>query len=259
METIIHIGQHKTGSTSLQNTLFQHRSELRKQKYFYTNKILTHEHNSHYILNVYALDRNRFSSMKEKLIKSNGEKHIEELNEQLPTEIKTIYDEALRQNCNKIIWSNEGLYLLNSKQEYERLFNLFKPFSTKITVTCCFRERESYRISYLKELQKKNISLSNIPGSCRYLKPDSWLFDYDRKKRILYEVFDQCLFWDYKKEDNIKPFLTLFNIEIEGNINKRLNVTTNNHEEPILPSNSISETIKRYITKSKNVLKRILH
>ena len=65
METIIHIGQHKTGTTSLQNKLFQERAQLNKQQFFYTNKNLNDHNTSHWILNVYALHKNRFSSKKE--------------------------------------------------------------------------------------------------------------------------------------------------------------------------------------------------
>jgi len=225
METVIHIGQHKTGTTSLQNCLFHYKSELRKQKYYFTNKILNYRHNSHYILNVYSLNKTRFSSMKERIIKSNGQKYLDELDERLPSGIKNIYDEAIQQKCDKIIWSNEGLYLLNSINEYKKLLNLFKPFSSKITIVCCFRDKESYSVSYTRQLQKQNITLSNDPDSYRYLKPDSWLFNYDRKKRILSEVFDQFLFWNYNKADNITPFFKLVNINIKNSKNFRLNVT----------------------------------
>jgi len=234
METIIHIGKHHTGTTSLQYYLLQQKRKLKKQKCFFTNKILNYKYPSHYILNIYSLHRNRLSMMKEIVLKSKGQEYLDELDEKLPLEIKNIYNKATQQQCNKIIWSNEGLDILNSKMEYEKLYNLFKPFSSKITVVCCFRDKEYY-VNKWK------------------LKPEDWRVDYDRKKRILADVFDECLFFDYQKEGNIKPFLELINLQLTCYSELRLHATKQNKKIGILPM-YVPDIIKRYIVQFKNAL-----
>lgn len=225
METIIHIGQHKTGTTSLQKFLHQHTAKLKAQGFYYTDTVLDYIHTSHYVLNLYALKPDRYSSMKDKVVQTRGEEHLHQLQEDLPSAIKQIYAEAARSGCDKVIWSNEGLYLLNTVEEYQKLFQLFAPFSSSITAVCCFRNKESYSISYAKQLRKQGISQVDQPDSYRYVKPDSWLFDYDRKKTLLAQVFDRTLYWDYDKEDNISCFLNLFGIEIDAPTRVRLNIT----------------------------------
>lgn len=225
METIIHIGQHKTATTSLQKFLRQNKNELVEKGVFITDRILNYNHPSHYVLNIFALAKNRYSVMKQKVLSTKGDAYLDELDKTLPSEIEKIYAAAKHKNCNRILWTNEGLYLLNSKEEYEKLINLFRPYSSKITVICCFRDLASYKTSYIKKLERRAIEPSLNKDSFSYILDDSWLFDYDRKKKILAEVFDECLYFDYQKEDNIKPFMQLLNIEIEGSTDFRLNIT----------------------------------
>jgi len=225
METIIHIGQHKTGTTSLQHFLHENKLELRKQNIFITDTILAYSNHSHYILNVYSLAKNRFSSMKENILNKKGQSYLDELDKTLRIEMGRIYKLAIEENCSKIIWSNEGLYLLNSADEYKKLRNLFVQYSSKITVVCCFRDKKTYQTSYTKQLEKQNITTSTNFDSYRNTKEDSWLFDYRRKKTILNEVFDRCIYFDYDSKNNIKPFLNLLGITLEIPSDLRLNST----------------------------------
>lgn len=50
---------------------------------------------------------------------------------------------------------------------------------------CCFREIESYRASYVEQLRKNGIALSDDKDSYRYFGAESWLFDYARKEKLL--------------------------------------------------------------------------
>ena len=181
MKTIIHIGQHKTGTTSIQRFLQDNKITLTKNGLYVPSKIAGYNYPSHFILNVYALADDRYSSKKEKIIAEKGKHYLSELKIVLKKDIEQIYKDALYKKCDKVLWSNEGLYLLNTVTEYKRLKQLFSEYSTEIEVVCCFRDVKSYRESYIKQLGKQKISLSNNPDSCRYFEPDSWLFDYERK------------------------------------------------------------------------------
>ena len=81
----------------------------------------------------------------------------------------------------------------------------------------------------MKELAKKNISFSDNPDSYRYLNADSWLFDYDRKKTLLSQVFDTCTYFSYDPNDNVKKFLEAIHINNVYTGNYKLNATVGSH------------------------------
>lgn len=121
MRTIIHIGQHKTGTTSIQHFLQQNKTEMAAKGLYVPDSIAGYDHPSHYILNVYSLDENRFSSMKENLLRDKTKEYFAGLQQEFEADISKHYSRAEKQGCKEVIWTNEGLYLLNSTAEYRRL------------------------------------------------------------------------------------------------------------------------------------------
>jgi hypothetical protein len=223
MQTIIHIGQHKTGTTSIQNFLISNKEPLEEKGIYIPSKIFDNGSPSHYLLNVYSLSKTRFSSMKDAVIVERGEKYIEWLDEHLPSEIEKIYEVAKLKNCNQIIWSNEGLYLLNSETEYQKLKTLFDSYSSEVLVVCCFREKKSFRKSYSDQLARQQITPIKDKTSYRYIAKNSWLFDYDRKKHLLEIVFDKCCFFSYDPVNNTKAFFDALGIPISEHTEQRHN------------------------------------
>ena len=148
LRTIIHIGQHKTGTTSIQSFLRSNKIELANKGLYVPDCIVGYEHPSHFILNVYALNKNRYSPMKEMLLKGKTEEYFAGLGQELEKDISTHYLNANNKGCKDIIWSNEGLYLLNSIDEYKRLRDLFDKYSISVICVCCFRDVKSYKKSY---------------------------------------------------------------------------------------------------------------
>ena len=225
MRTLIHIGQHKTGTTSIQHYLRQRRTELAQRGLYVPDSVAGYDHPSHYILNVYALNENRFSSMKEQLLIIKPPEYFSGLRQELERDISKHYSRADEQGCKDVIWTNEGLYLLNSTQEYFRLRELFDRHSSSIVCVCCFRDVESYRESYARQLLKQAIPLSTDKDSYRYLHADFWLFDYPGKIRMLKEVFDQVIASPYDPLDNVGAFLEKIGYPWSNTESIRLNVT----------------------------------
>lgn len=208
MKTLIHIGQHKTASTSIQNTLVNNHSRLINAGLWYPTELAGIEFPSHYPLNIYCLDENRLSHKKAKLMNSNP-KHIKSIKNLLLDDIAFQYKQAQNSGCHTVLWSNEGLYLLNSIDEYQRLYDLFSPFSEQIKVVCCFREVNAFKKSYTNQLYKSGFQTSKDNDSFCYVEPDSWLFDYIRKQQILSQVFNnQTEFFDYTNTGMVELFLT---------------------------------------------------
>jgi hypothetical protein len=207
MRTIIHIGQHKTGTTSLQHYLKKERNNLIKKGLYIPDSIIGIDFPSHYILNVYSLESSRLSPMKEVLLKKHSPDFFQNLEKNLLLDIKNHYKQAYKNNCSDIIWTNEGLYLLDSVAEYKRLQQLFLNYSDEIVCICCFREKNSFRQSYMQQLKKQKLPFSQEENSYCYIDPSSWLFDYDRKKNTLKQVFKKNIYIDYNPEDMVGTFM----------------------------------------------------
>jgi len=225
LRTIIHIGQHKTGTKSIQAYLRHNKTKLAEKGLYVPESIAGYAYPSHYILNVYALDENRLSSMKQILLKTKPKEYFLRLSNELKRDIDKHYLVAEAQRCKDVIWTNEGLYLLNTVEEYKRLRDLFDKNSSSVVCVCCFRDVHSYRASYIKQLAKQGISLSTDKDSYRYVESDSWLFDYSRKVAILKEVFDEVVTFPYDRVDNVRAFMKQIGY-FDDNIGSiRLNVT----------------------------------
>jgi len=225
MRTILHIGQHKTGTSSLQHFLREHRAELSRRGLYVPDSLAGFEDPSHFLLNVCALDENRGSPLKDRLLKTEPDAFFSGLRARLEQDIARHCQLAETQGCKDIIWSNEGLYLLNSTREYKRLRDLFEAYSSSVVCVCCFRERASFRSSYARELEKHGLGPSDEVDSYRYLREDSWLFSYGAKTALLREVFDEVITFPYDSRDNLAHFLQQIGYAQTATGSARLNVT----------------------------------
>ena len=227
MRTLIHIGQHKTGTTSIQHYLKYNRTVLCKQGLYVPDSIASYESPSHYILNIYALAQERMSPMKESFLRDTTPDALDLLNEKLPVEIEKHYQAARQAGCTDIIWSNEGLYLLNSVYEFKKLTELFEKHSNELVCICCFRELDSYKRSYKKQLAKTAIPPSTNSDSYRYTEDDSWLFDYPKKRELLANSFENTLFINYTEKHMVERFMRYLGYPVNSSNTEvlRLNVT----------------------------------
>lgn len=227
MRTFIHIGQHKTGTTSIQHYLKENRLELAQRGLYFADSLAGENSPSHFILNIFALKENRYSSMKEKFLATHSTEWFNHLKYSLPLEIAAHYKRAKDRGCTDIIWSNEGLYLLNSLEEYEKLKQLFEKHSTEILCICCFREIESYKASYRQQLKKQGIQHSEIEDSYKNMNDDSWLFNYQRKKELLKNSFENTILFEYERNGMIEKFMQCIGYPINTKNIPRLNITKN--------------------------------
>jgi len=225
IHTYIHIGAHKTGTTAIQEYLRVNREKFISDGLYFPDSIVGIDYPSHYILNVYALDKNRRSTMKDKLLSTKKPEYFKKLKRNLTGDIARHYRKAVDLGCKEILWTNEGLYLLNSIREYKILYRLFAKHSTGITCVCCLRDKETYKKSYIRQLNKQGTNLSDEPDSYKYLQDDSWLFDYARKKDLLRSVFDEVIILDYDPQDMVKTFFDRLGYATTNTSQFRINVT----------------------------------
>ena len=77
----------------------------------------------------------------------------------------------------------------------------------------------------MKQLKKQGIGFSDDRDSYRYVKDDSWLFDYKQKEKILRQVFEKVIIFPYDKRDMVKTFMKQIGYFITDGDSIRLNVT----------------------------------
>ncbi|MEY2939549.1 MAG: hypothetical protein RIS58_536 [Actinomycetota bacterium] len=173
---IVHIGTHKTGSTSLQYWLAQNISELQ----------------THHGLGVYRPIHPNGRELA--LLCANPDRSIPTIRE-----IPEWRSEAWRSSAwghvrsevertdEVIFFSNETLSLLRAPEELERLRDLLAPRAIDIVLVT--RNSDDFLRSWRGQLTRGGFALSQDPTSFAYLEHDSWLIRYDQIVSVNEEVF----------------------------------------------------------------------
>lgn len=237
MVTTIHIGPHKTATTSIQKYLEDNKEKLKADKIYIPDSVAGIPTHNHWPLNVYCLDVERSSCMKINLFLQRKIPLINKIFNYTKESIKLHYLKAKQEKCKRVIWSNEGLSFLNSEREFNRLTDLFREHSKKIEVVFCKRNKEDWARSFLRQMGGVNGGKITFQrrGDSYYFGEDSYHFDFDRRKMLLSKCFDKVIFFDYNKQDNVKSFLKATKIKqyqdttsFKENITNKSNILTFN-------------------------------
>ena len=110
IRTYIHIGSHKTGTTAIQQYLLMNRDQLISEGLYFPDQLMGIKHPSHYLLNVVALNKNWFSSMKENLLAKNKPEFFKHLRENLKTSIARHYQKQLNSVAEKSYGQMRGCF-----------------------------------------------------------------------------------------------------------------------------------------------------
>jgi len=175
---IVHIGTHKTGSTSLQYWLTQHATDLQ----------------THHGLGVYRPIHPNGRELA--LLCARPDRSIPTIREipEWQTEAwRTPTRGHVRSEIERpdevMFFSNETLSLLRSVEELERLRELFAPRVVDIVLVT--RRTEDFLRSWREQLTRDGFTPSQDPTSFAYLERDSWLVDYDEIVRVNQHVFGE--------------------------------------------------------------------
>lgn len=169
----LHAGTHRTGSTSLQTLLGDHRDLLHRLGYdFYKGR---HKNpNNHIELYLSTLRQNRDS-----LAKARGLDFAlnHEYQKQVAQSVQSFIDSSRVANQ---IFTTEGLSYLRFPDEFERLHVIFGDYAKLVKVVLVLRTKENFIRSYRNQILKKPGRLPlNDPTSALYVGPDTWLTDYE--------------------------------------------------------------------------------
>lgn len=170
-EIVIHIGTHKTGSTTLQNYLANHREQLIAHGICYFRGSLLP--NNHIELYLSCLDRGRDSLALQTMQIGPLDTLFDQTHANLTKALSDM-------SAKTIIFSTEGLSLLRSDEEMERLARLIGSNVHHVRVVCVLRNKSAYLKAYRKQIIKvPGRKPSNDSRSSFYVESDSWLADYD--------------------------------------------------------------------------------
>lgn len=169
----VHIGTHKTGSTSLQKWLNQCKSVLAKQGYGIYQGMHDPENHIELYLASMRYDRDSFAKQ------SRPELMIDE---QYTRWVASHVQRSV-QECphGQMLFTTEGLSLLRHDDELIRLREIFRGCHDRITFVLYLRNPEDYLRSYIQQLEK-------VPGrkrskdywSALYVEADTWLIQYEQ-------------------------------------------------------------------------------
>lgn len=167
----IHIGTHKTGSSSLQHWLGSNRDRLEQTGYAYFTGAF--EPDNHVELFAVPMRPGREAFAREKYGIVGSETELESLRNRFQAF-------AARHPEDNLILSCEGLSLLRFDDEIDRFRSIIEPTDREVVVVLVLRNKGDFLDSFRRQIIKhRDRELSDDPSSVRYVEPDSWLADYD--------------------------------------------------------------------------------
>ncbi|WMS43741.1 hypothetical protein RDV64_04900 [Acuticoccus sp. MNP-M23] len=188
-EIHIHIGTHKTGSTSLQSILGSSRIELRRQgKDYYFGSINENNHIELYLVTLRKrvetfgrLSANPRHNVTYGVVKADVQQFINE------------------SSCDRLIFSCEGLSLLRTPSEVRALKLLFGD-QHKFKILLALRNKIDFLASYRAQILKKPGRMpSSDPDSALYVESDTWLLKYEELEKVYRDEFGDVEVVNYSR------------------------------------------------------------
>jgi hypothetical protein len=166
MQALIHIGTHKTGTTSFQNWAAASGAPLAAAGVTWLDGRLGP---SHAEVPMLTIDADRSLAMRAVHPDWCLPSWQAEAREDIRAQGETAGE--------RLLISSEALSYARRPQEVERLAALFAP--RRIHVVAVLREPRSYLRSYRRTLSGMGFEPSRHQGSFAYVEDDSWLLDYE--------------------------------------------------------------------------------
>jgi hypothetical protein len=176
----VHIGLHKTGSTSIQAFLQAHRQALLDRGLaFYQGQ---HFPDNHVELHVASMRAERQSGFKNRSAVCVDADYIQSVHDRVVRFTESVPSQST-------VFSSEGLSLLRYIDEVENLQRLIP--LPKVKVVAYLRNPVDYLRSYTNQIRKDPRTLPELieRDSFAYTEPDTWLLDFEARLAPFRDVF----------------------------------------------------------------------
>lgn len=208
LQSVVHIGFHRTGSTSIQAFCWRFRGRLAKLGIAMYEGL--HMPGNHVELHVGAMRPERMTPFKIKAGLNGGPGYRRKVEQRLSRFICSA-------SQDKFLFSAEGLSYLREQDELAWLQNVLPG---KVIIVACLRDPMEYLRSYRVALMRHGIAESSDPDSIAYTRAGSWLLDYPARIEPFRTAFgpENVILIDYDKEvyqsgSIIPSFLRVLGVE----------------------------------------------
>ncbi|SMX43683.1 hypothetical protein [Actibacterium lipolyticum] len=176
----LHMGLHKTGTTSIQNWLLSNSDALLKTDLaFYQGRYIPSNHIE------FAL-----SSLRDELdapIKRRVDLDRERLFEETKAQLELFLSKT---RASRLIISNETISFIRDKTEMKRLRSIFPP-NAAIVPIIFLRSKEEWLASFKQQMFKMGLKESTDPKSCTYFGSDTWLLQHETLVDLVRRTFGE--------------------------------------------------------------------
>lgn len=175
---VVHVGVHKTGTTSIQEFLHIHRETLRTLSVdFYLGAYIP---SNHVELHVAAMRFGRSSPFKMSKDLTVDETFRDRIRKQ-------VHESVTNSSYNCVVFSAEGLSYLRYEDEMQRLKDMFP--ESRIDIVMYVRDAAGFLASYVEEMKKHRLPQNIEKDSFAYTGQDSWLIDFESRLSGFRSVF----------------------------------------------------------------------
>lgn len=185
----LHVGLHRTGTTSFQYSLLENESLLRKHKieiYKPVNRKINASELGEAVLNA---DK-----------KNLGAKHRDDLFLEVRSKI---HDYLEKSNLESLLISGEDLSYIRTDKECSRLKSLFDSEVLEFIILLVLRDPESWFASYRNKINELGEGGTPENNSRAFLDPGGWLTDFNQLINVMKSHFDHVVVLDYNEEDSL--------------------------------------------------------
>jgi hypothetical protein len=170
-QIFLHIGTHKTGSTSIQGFLRDHHKALSEDGIAVYGRDRGAFNNTDLYLASLREERDSFAKLRK------GNIYGREFAEETATRVRAFLSEATEP---KVVMTTEGLALLRYADEIERLRHVVDAGKHDVSIILYVRNKADYLRSYRQQIAKyAGRAASTDKSSVLYAEDDSWIADFD--------------------------------------------------------------------------------
>jgi hypothetical protein len=167
-QVFLHIGTHKTGTTSIQRFLDEHRSQLSEHgARFFRGRLIPQNHVE---LHLSAMGEERSSPIKT----LRGITVDADFRNQTIADVSAFLEYSTE---DRLLFSAEGLSYLRHAAELTFISELFADH--RVSVIVFLRNEADFLRSYRMQLHRLGLRESADPASYAYTRPGSWLTRWD--------------------------------------------------------------------------------